>query len=131
MDFYTREVFKPLVLLRVAFLTRVFMEEQARLLVKGLDNFYTNPLTYTKWLSTGKKMSNKKLLDMGFSQDQIDNIPDLQSVIMSQELLEGTQQTIGLTGFLGKKAGWNPLNVEYRMELKANVSTGEYAQSKL
>lgn len=131
MDFYTRKIFKPLVLLRVAFLTRVFMEEQARLFVKGLDNFYTNPLTYTKWLSTGKKMSNKKLLDMGFTQDEIDNIPDIQSVLMSQELLEGTQQTIGLTGFLGKKAGWNPLNVEYRMELKANVSTGEYAQSKL
>ena len=131
MDFYTRKIFKPLVLLRVAFLTRVFFEEQARILVKGLDNFFTNPIIYTQWLSTGKKMSNKKLLDMGFTQAEIDDIPDIQSVLMSQELLEGTQQTIGLTGFLGKKAGWNPLNVEYRMELKSNVSNAEYSQSKL
>jgi len=68
-----------------------FFEEQARILVKGLDNFFTNPIIYTQWLSTGKKMSNKKLLDMGFTQAEIDDIPDIQSVLMSQELLEGTQ----------------------------------------
>ena len=131
MDFYTRKIFKPFVLLRLAFLTRVFLEEQARIMVGGLDSPFNAPFRYIKWLSSGKKMSNKKLLDMGFNQNDIDNIPDLQSLVMSQELLEGTQATIGLTGFMGKKANWNPLNVEYRIKSKKEVSTAEYTNNKL
>ena len=33
LDFYTSKLFKPIVLLRPAFLTRIFMEEQARMIV--------------------------------------------------------------------------------------------------
>ena len=36
-NFYTRNVFKPLVLMRLAFFTRVFLEEQARVATAGLD----------------------------------------------------------------------------------------------
>ena len=44
-NFYTRNVFKPLVLMRFAFFTRVFLEEQARVATAGLDAFYNNPFT--------------------------------------------------------------------------------------
>ena len=50
MSFYTRNIFKPFVLTRVAFFTRVFMEEQARIAVKGLSSIYTKPWEYLQWV---------------------------------------------------------------------------------
>ena len=131
MDYYTRRFFKPLVLLRLAFLTRVFLEEQTRMFVKGLSNVYGSPIDYMRWLSTGKKMDDKKLLELGFTPDEIENLPDIQSLLMSQELLEATQQTMDISGFLGTKFKTNPLNLEYRIKPKKDVSNAEYTSGKL
>lgn len=131
MDAYTRRYFKPLVLLRFAFLTRVFMEEQARIAMRGLAGSYNHPIEYLQWLRTGKKIDNKKLLELGFTPDEIDNIPEIQSLLMSQELLEATQQTLDITGFMGTKWQFNPLNMEYRILPKGKVSNAEYTGGKL
>lgn len=50
MSFYTRNIFKPFVLTRFAFFTRVFLEEQARIAVKGLSSIYTKPWEFAQWV---------------------------------------------------------------------------------
>jgi len=50
LDFYTRKVFKPIVLMRPAFFTRIFMEEQFRIYAAGLDSAWNNPLQYLSWV---------------------------------------------------------------------------------
>lgn len=132
LDFYTRKVFKPLVLFRFAFLTRVFMEEQARMFMAGLKgNVYTHPFHYIQWLSSGKKMSNKKLLKKGYTQDEIDNIPMIQTLEMQEEMLEAQQKTFSLSGLRGER--WNPANTEYSILPKnhPDLNTTKYTEHKL
>ena len=50
LDFYTRNIFKPIVLIRPAFFTRIFMEEQARIAAAGMDGVYNHPFRYLQWV---------------------------------------------------------------------------------
>jgi len=134
LDFYTRKVFKPLVLIRFAFLTRVFMEEQARMLVGGLSNIYNDPKTYLAWLGgrkPGSKLPDKKLLDLGYTQKQIDDFPELQSLVMQEEYLNAIQST-GLWG-VAKGQRWNPATTEYTAFPKGHeiVPNRLYTEQKL
>tara|TARA_R100001129_G_scaffold77933_1_gene53099 strand:- start:6228 stop:11924 length:5697 start_codon:yes stop_codon:yes gene_type:complete len=49
LDFYTSSVFKPIVLLRPAFFTRIFLEEQARVYAAGLSSFWNHPAELLQW----------------------------------------------------------------------------------
>ena len=45
----TRNVFKPLVLLRGAWFVRVFLEESLRMAAAGIDSMFTHPADYMIW----------------------------------------------------------------------------------
>jgi hypothetical protein len=49
LDYMTRNVFKPLVLLRGAWFIRVFLEESMRMAAAGLDNMFINPASHLVW----------------------------------------------------------------------------------
>ncbi len=49
LDYMTRNVFKPLVLLRGAWFVRVFMEESMRMAAAGLDNMFIHPASHMVW----------------------------------------------------------------------------------
>ena len=49
LDYMTRNVFKPLVLLRGAWFVRVFMEESMRMAAAGLDNMFIHPASHMIW----------------------------------------------------------------------------------
>ena len=71
LDFYTSKLFKPIVLLRPAFLTRIFMEEQARMYAAGLDNIYSHPFRYMSWMFSH---SDKKMDELWKLHDNFDDI---------------------------------------------------------
>jgi len=52
-DNYYSSIFKPLALLRVAYLVRVQMEEQARLAASGINSAYKHPIQYISNLMAG------------------------------------------------------------------------------
>ena len=49
LDYMTRNVFKPLVLLRGAWFVRVFLEESLRMAAAGIDSMFTHPADYMIW----------------------------------------------------------------------------------
>ena len=53
MDTYYSKAFKPLALLRVAYLVRVQIEEQARLAASGINSIYNHPIQYIANLFAG------------------------------------------------------------------------------
>jgi hypothetical protein len=53
MDSYYSKAFKPLALLRIAYLVRVQIEEQARLAARGINSIYNHPIQYIANLFAG------------------------------------------------------------------------------
>ena len=124
-DFYTRKLFKPFVLLRGAFFTRVFMEEQMRVVAAGLDGFFNHPIHYIQWVTSGKKARNaareaanidgvfeagklKKYMDKGLTKEEAymqwsDENLDAVRLMDSYEYLEATQKTFNLAGMQGRE----------------------------
>ena len=49
LDYMTRNLFKPLVLLRGAWFVRVFLEESMRMAAAGLDNMFVHPASHMVW----------------------------------------------------------------------------------
>ena len=49
LDYMTRNVFKPLVLLRGAWFVRVFLEESLRMAAAGIDSMFVHPVDYMAW----------------------------------------------------------------------------------
>ena len=49
LDYMTRNLFKPLVLLRGAWFVRVFLEESLRMAAAGVDSMFTHPADYMIW----------------------------------------------------------------------------------
>ena len=100
-DHYTRRVFKPLVLLRGAFLTRVFLEEQMRFVMGNLDGFFSHPIHYIQWVTSGKK-SRKLNIDAvdidNLTQAELDSLKLMQSF----EHFEAVQKGFTLKGLLGR-----------------------------
>ena len=124
-DYYTRKLFKPFVLLRGAFFTRVFMEEQMRVVAAGLDGFFNHPIHYIQWVTSGAgarravKMADNmdELYKAGkldvfikkgmskeeaFIQWQSENV-DAMRLMDSYEYLEATQKTFNLSGMQGRE----------------------------
>ena len=98
-NYYTRNVFKPLVLLRAAFFTRVFLEEQARIAVSGLDGFFNHPFRYIQWLSAHNPknpwfLSLRKL--PGITKANTDGV----ELLASQEAMQAAQKTFLSSDFL-------------------------------
>jgi hypothetical protein len=121
-NYYTRNVFKPMVLLRAAFFTRVFMEEQARIAMKGLDGLYNHPFRYIQWLSAHNPkdpwfLSLRKL--PGIKKANADGV----ELLSSQEAMKAAQQTFLSSDFLGKvKYNRDAKGLEYYAETKADLA---------
>tara|TARA_R100000808_G_C2155005_1_gene166605 strand:+ start:1378 stop:7401 length:6024 start_codon:yes stop_codon:yes gene_type:complete len=105
-DYYTRRVFKPIVLLRIAFLSRVFLEEQARFAAGALDSMFTHPIHYIQWVQSGK-VARKKAIDAGkivdgelklLSKAELDSVKLMQSY----EHFEAVQKTFSIAGLQGR-----------------------------
>lgn len=97
MSFYTRNLFKPFVLMRAAFFTRVFMEEQARIAVKGLSSIYNRPYEYFQWLAAHNPNSRvgKILESLPFSKYKgAQYNPDAVDFLMQEEVMEAMQKTM-------------------------------------
>ena len=97
MSFYTRNLFKPFVLMRAAFFTRVFMEEQARIAVKGLSSIYNRPYEYFQWLAAHNPNSRAgKLLEkLPLSKYKAAQYnPDAVDFLMQEEVMEAMQKTM-------------------------------------
>ena len=72
LDYMTRNVFKPLVLLRGAWFVRVFLEESMRMAAAGIDSMFTHPASYMVWArSHGQagKLSKRFLGDVAGGTD--------------------------------------------------------------
>ena len=97
-DFYTRKVFKPLVLLRFAFLTRVFLEEQMRFVMGNMDGFFNHPMHYIQWVTSGKKQRKMVITAGELSGAELDAVKLMQSY----EHFEAIQKSFTLKGLLGR-----------------------------
>ena len=72
LDYMTRNLFKPLVLLRGAWFVRVFFEESMRMAVAGLDNMFLHPASHLVWARShghAGKLSKKFLGESAGGQD--------------------------------------------------------------
>jgi len=66
MDFYMTKVWKPLVLLRLAWPVRVIGEEQLRMAGAGLDSLFSHPISYLSWqIGRGKTGVQKVMKKVG------------------------------------------------------------------
>tara|TARA_B100000029_G_scaffold448390_1_gene470875 strand:+ start:730 stop:6744 length:6015 start_codon:yes stop_codon:yes gene_type:complete len=97
-DHYTRKVFKPVVLLRAAFLTRVFLEEQARFAAGNLQGFFNHPMHYIMWVKSGVKQRKMAIEAGKLSKAELDAVKLMQSY----EHFEAIQKSFTLKGLLGR-----------------------------
>ena len=118
MNFYTRNVFKPLVLLRFAFLTRVLLEEQLRMAMKGLDNMYTSPNAFFTWLAShtpdSKMGAFLNALPFTKNRQVVEASDDAVEFLMEAEIIEATQQTLRYEDIIAKPGKARNKNIEYR-----------------
>ena len=84
LDFYTSKVFKPIVLLRPAFFTRIFLEEQFRIYASGLDSVWNNPFQYLGWVFSHSEKQQAKFWDKFSEFDDIMRSPEHLSVTHQQ-----------------------------------------------
>ena len=128
LDFYNRNLFKPMVLLRAAFFTRVFLEEQMRFVAGHMDGFFNHPLHYIQWVTTGPQKSRlgkglQKLL-----RKEGTEISDTNKLFDSFEYLNATQQTFSMAGLQGRSSLRNKA-VKYVAKKKSQLSPYEYAEA--
>ena len=130
-NFYTRNIFKPFVLMRAAFFTRVFMEEQARMAVKGLSGIYNKPISYLQWLAAhnpnsrvGKileKMPLSKYEGAKYNEDAVD-------FLMQEEVIEAMQKTYNVSD-IGPAARKKNKYLEYMGKQKSEMNITEIGES--
>ena len=84
LDFYTRKVFKPIVLLRPAFFTRIFLEEQFRIYSAGLDSGWNNPFQYLSWVFSHSEKEQAKYWTKFSEFDDIMRSPEHLAVTHQQ-----------------------------------------------
>ncbi len=117
-EYYTRNVFKPLVLLRAAFFTRVFIEEQARIAVSGMDGFFNHPFRYIQWLSSGVEDSKWAKLP-GITAANADGV----ELLASSQAREAAQKTFLSSDFLSTaKYNRDVKGLEYITKSKVDSS---------
>ena len=73
LDYMTRNVFKPLVLLRGAWFVRVFMEESMRMAAAGLDNMFIHPASHMIWARSHGQAGRLSKKFLGESAGGIDS----------------------------------------------------------
>lgn len=73
LDYMTRNVFKPLVLLRGAWFIRVFMEESMRMAAAGLDNMFIHPANHMIWARSHGQAGKLSKKFLGESAGGIDS----------------------------------------------------------
>ena len=82
LDTYTRKLFKPIVLVRYAFFTRIFLEEQARVAAAGLDSAYNHPFRYLSWVFSHSEEQQKAMMKQhGDNIENIFNSPEYKSLM--------------------------------------------------
>ena len=129
-NLYTRSIFKPFVLGRAAFLTRVFLEEQAgRMMAAGMDTLFNAPHRMLGWMLIGQteetsrtlRVLNKLGADLGAKSE--DGIRILTSI----EAQQATYQTF-------KPSIWgegNPISrakLNYLAGSKSQLGNERYVQ---
>ena len=73
LDYMTRNVFKPLVLLRGAWFIRVFLEESMRMAAAGLDNMFIHPASHLVWARSHGQAGKLSKKFLGESAGGIDS----------------------------------------------------------
>lgn len=77
-EFFIRNVWKPLALLRAAYTVRVVGEEQVRMAGSGLDSAFSHPLSYIGWTIGGREgRVRRALARRGAGKGDIDIHGDL------------------------------------------------------
>ena len=131
-NFYTRNVFKPLVLMRFAFFTRVFLEEQARIAVKGLAGFYNKPHEYLQWIfahnPNSKAGAMLEKISLGkYSKAKQNN--DAVEFLMQEEVIEAMQKTFRPTDIADGGSRRRNKYLEYLAKEKSELNIDEIAES--
>ena len=124
-SFYTRNVFKPLVLARAAFFTRVFLEEQARIAVSGLSGLYNHPFKYMQWLASHDPNAKWVKLIPGLKGAKYND--DGVELMASLEAMEATKNSFKVTDFFGPPSLKNK-NTEYLAKTKDELTTKKYSK---
>ena len=89
LDTYTRKLFKPIVLVRYAFFTRIFLEEQARVAAAGLDSAYNHPFRYLAWVFSHSEEQQKAMMKQhGDNIENIFNSPEYKSLMHENQDVE-------------------------------------------
>lgn len=117
LDYYNRNVFKPAVLLRYAFFSRVFLEESMRFAAGHMDSFFTHPIHYIQWVTMGGEGKIAKLVRGGASSI------DENKLLDSFEHLKAMNQTFSIAGLQGRATIKNK-NVKYVMRTKTEMEKG-------
>ena len=132
-SFYTRNIFKPLVLMRFAFFTRVFLEEQARIAVKGLSGLYNKPHEYLAWI--GAHNPNSKVgatlekISLGRWSRAKQN-DDAVEFLMQEEVIEAMQKSFRPTEYFEPLQGRQKAKyTEYKAYHKNELSIEEITES--
>ena len=107
LDFITRNVFKPLVLLRGAWFVRVFLEESLRMSAAGLENMFAHPINYMMWVKShgdevtllGKKKSDKMLRTISGRGE------DTSKLLESEEYINATNSGWAASSLRGRPTG--------------------------
>ena len=117
LQFYTRNIFKPLVLMRFAFFTRVFMEEQARMAMKGISNVYSKPYEYLTWLASHNPNSKvgSILENLPFTKNyqKAKYSDDAVNFLMEEEIMEAMQKSMRYEDITGTSIKARNRHTEY------------------
>ena len=128
LDYYNRNLFKPAVLLRYAFFTRVFLEESMRFAAGHMDSFFTHPIHYIQWVTMGGDSKLGKMVRLG--KESIDE----NKLLDSFEHLKAMNSTFSIAGLQGRATTRNKhvkyvMRTKTEMEKGAKVSDIDYAQA--
>ena len=131
-NFYTRNVFKPLVLMRFAFFTRVFLEEQARIAVKGLSGFYNKPHEYLQWVfahnPNSKVGAMLEKVSLGkYTKAKQNN--DAVEFLMQEEVIEAMQKTFRPNDIADARGRKQNKYLEYLAKDKSELTIDQIAES--
>jgi len=131
-SFYTRNVFKPLVLMRFAFFTRVFLEEQARIAVKGLSGLYNKPHEYLAWVfahnPNSKAGAALEKISLGTWSRAKQN-DDAVEFLMQEEVIEAMQKSFRPTDYFEPRSRQKQKYTEYKAFNKSELTIEEITES--
>lgn len=130
-SYYTRNIFKPLVLLRGAFFTRVFLEESARIATRGLAGAFNKPHEFIIWLSAHNPDSKlgKAIERLGIKKGAKYN-KDAVQFMMEEEFLEATQRTARFQDMGGpRERGYKNRDLEYIGKSTSEMEIDDIAES--